>query len=217
MKKNTMMRVASFLLIAVLITTSAISGTYAKYVTTATGSDTARVAKWGVTVTAQGDAFSKTYASETEGYSANTVISDVKVIAPGTTGTLADIKVEGTPEVAVEVTYVADLTLTGWALLDGTVYCPVVFKVEGTEYKIGDTYTTTADLETAVEGAIANCKKQYAANASIDTSSDAPTITWTWAYEAEDNSKDTYLGNQASIGNAPTITLTITTTATQID
>ena len=50
MKKNVMMRLASFLLVAVLISTSAISGTYAKYVTTAEGKETARVAKWGVQV-----------------------------------------------------------------------------------------------------------------------------------------------------------------------
>ena len=43
MKKNIMMRVASALLIAVLLTTCAISGTFAKYVSTASGSDTARV------------------------------------------------------------------------------------------------------------------------------------------------------------------------------
>ena len=52
MKKNVMMRLASFLLVAVLISTSAISGTYAKYVTEATAKDTARVAAFGVQVAA---------------------------------------------------------------------------------------------------------------------------------------------------------------------
>ena len=46
MKKNRMMRVASALLVAVLLTTCAISGTFAKYVSTATGEDAARVAYW---------------------------------------------------------------------------------------------------------------------------------------------------------------------------
>ena len=53
MKKNRMMRVASALLVAVLLTTCAISGTFAKYVTTESGSDFARVAKWGVNVEAE--------------------------------------------------------------------------------------------------------------------------------------------------------------------
>ena len=47
MKKNVMMRVASALLVAVLMTTCAISGTFAKYTTTASGKDAARVANWG--------------------------------------------------------------------------------------------------------------------------------------------------------------------------
>ena len=47
MKKNRMMRAASALLVAVLMTTCTISGTFAKYTTSATGSDAARVANWG--------------------------------------------------------------------------------------------------------------------------------------------------------------------------
>lgn len=50
MKKNKIMRIASVLLVAVILTTCAISGTFAKYVTSGSGSDTARVAKFGVTV-----------------------------------------------------------------------------------------------------------------------------------------------------------------------
>lgn len=45
MRKNRMMRAASALLVAVLMTTCTISGTFAKYVTSADSTDTARVAK----------------------------------------------------------------------------------------------------------------------------------------------------------------------------
>ena len=62
MKKNTMMRVASALLVAVLLTTCAISGTFAKYVSSAETSDTARVAKWGWGTTSIAiDLFDDTY------------------------------------------------------------------------------------------------------------------------------------------------------------
>ena len=47
MKKNKMMRIASVLLVAVILTTCAISGTFAKYVSSADSSDSARVAYWG--------------------------------------------------------------------------------------------------------------------------------------------------------------------------
>ena len=43
-------RILFTLLVAVMISTCAISGTFAKYVTEATGTDTARVAKFGVEV-----------------------------------------------------------------------------------------------------------------------------------------------------------------------
>ena len=47
MKKNRMMRLASILLVLVLMTSSVVGGTFAKYTTSVEGYDTARVAKWG--------------------------------------------------------------------------------------------------------------------------------------------------------------------------
>lgn len=52
MKKNKMLRLASVLLIVVILTTCVIGGTLAKYTTSDSAADTARVAQWGVTVTA---------------------------------------------------------------------------------------------------------------------------------------------------------------------
>ena len=48
MKKNKMMRNTAALGVAVLLTASVLSGTLAKYTTTAEGTDSARVAKWGI-------------------------------------------------------------------------------------------------------------------------------------------------------------------------
>ncbi|MDE6767712.1 MAG: hypothetical protein K2J35_05915, partial [Eubacterium sp.] len=62
MKKNKMMRIASALLVLCLLTTCVISGTFAKYVTSNDGSDSARVAKFGVSVTVSGSTFAKEYA-----------------------------------------------------------------------------------------------------------------------------------------------------------
>ena len=66
MKKSKSMRAAGALLVATLLSTSAVSGTYAKYVTSDSGSDTARVAKFGVVVAASGSLFSETYIDEPE-------------------------------------------------------------------------------------------------------------------------------------------------------
>ena len=104
MKKNIMMRLASFLLVAVLISTSAISGTYAKYVTADEGKDHARVAKFGVVVEADSDIFDVEYLGKEDGWTGKmTVQATENVVAPGTTKTMANVKLSGTPEVAVRV------------------------------------------------------------------------------------------------------------------
>ena len=111
MKKNVMMRIASFLLIAVLVSTSAISGTYAKYVTTAEGKEAARVAKWGVQVGVEGfsDAdddglFLTSYAKDSSTAIATTVEAEDKVVAPGTKNAEGiTFTLTGTPEVAVKI------------------------------------------------------------------------------------------------------------------
>ena len=149
MKKNMMMRLASVLLVATLLSTCAISGTFAKYVTSAESTDTARVAKFGVVITANGDtAFAKNYKDVT-GDDGTQVVSDVNVVAPGTKGSLASMTLTGTPEVAVKVTYAATLTLTDWTV-DEADYCPIVFKVNDTTIT---NVTNVAELKAAVEEA----------------------------------------------------------------
>lgn len=114
MKKNKMMRVASALLVAVLMTTSVISGTFAKYVTQDSASDTARVAKWGVELQVVGNLFGDTYgasdaivnSSEFTVKSNQTVDGSlVDVVAPGTKNVNGfAISLKGQPEVAGKVT-----------------------------------------------------------------------------------------------------------------
>ena len=114
MKKNKMMRLASAMMVMSLMTTSVISGTFAKYVTSDDAKDSARVAKWGVVVTAEGTLFGKTYLNADtdtpgeDGADAATITvkssNSENVVAPGTkndTGITA--VVSGTPEVDVRV------------------------------------------------------------------------------------------------------------------
>lgn len=130
MKKNKMMRVASFLLVAVLLSTSVISGTFAKYVTEGGAEDVARVAKWGVVITGAGTLYADSYklTSNTPGgddtadpaAAPNATLSVVssttaatikgshdkdKVVAPGTKNdTGLTITVTGQPEVDGKIT-----------------------------------------------------------------------------------------------------------------
>lgn len=123
MKKNKMSRLATALLILVLLTTSIVGSTFAKYTTTGSASDTARVAKWGVTVNTSGSLYSDAYAIENAADGkgnlpaqwtsaspdadkitvAATTAKD-NIVAPGTksAGGLS-FSISGKPEVAVKV------------------------------------------------------------------------------------------------------------------
>ena len=223
MKKNKMMRAASVLAVAVLLTTCAISGTFAKYVTSATGSDSARVAKFGVAITANGETFANAYDTHDSNYATaiqKSVVSTDKVVAPGTSGSMGSMTLAGTPEVAVKVTYEADLALSdNWTVEGGAFYCPLKINVEGTEVN-GLDYTTKVAFEQAVENLINGWTNSYAAGIKLSTvGTDSVSVSWEWPFSTspENDAKDTWLGNQAAAENPATVSLTIKTTVTQID
>ena len=226
MKKNKMMRIASVLLVAVLLTTCAISGTFAKYITEKESTDTARVAKFGVdlAVTVDG-AFATEYDADTTATDelgvaiAKTVVASStdsdNLVAPGTNGDLmASATIEGTPEVAVNVKQEATLVLTGWEV-DSTYYCPLVITVDGTEF-YGMNYQSADKFIEAVEGAL-DSDVNYAPNTNL---SESHAVTWKWVFEGTDNKqtdvKDTALGDAAMNGDIK-IEFTYTVTVTQID
>lgn len=113
MNKNRFLRLASGLFVLCLITTSAISGTFAKYATGDSGNDTARVAKWGVEVAVSGTLFGTDYAANSLAENPDSIVASStnvasldskKVVAPGTKNlTGFQIKVTGKPEVAYEL------------------------------------------------------------------------------------------------------------------
>ena len=219
MKKNRMMRLTSVLLVLVLLTTSVISGTFAKYVTTDSATDSARVAKWGVTVDVTGDtAFSDSYATDdtTVTNIANSVVTagatGDSLVAPGTTGSLGGFTISGKPEVAANIKIAPTLTVENWAIDGDDFYCPITITV-GTTPISGLSYDTAAAFKTAVENAI---KADYNVNPNtqIDTAS---SYSWAWAFNEsgeQTNVKDTALGDLAK---APSISLTVAVTVTQID
>ncbi len=227
MKKNNMLRIASVLLVAVLLSTCAISGAFAKYITTGPSvTDGAQVAAWGVKIEASEDAAFFTeeaatvtdFDAMTDGVQGLTVKSTAKVVAPGTSGNLGAFTVSGKPEVAVNVKTTAELTLENWEV-GGAFYCPIVFTIGSTIINGAD-YTDVDELIDDVEAAIA-INVNYEAGTSL---TDARTYTWAWAIDGDGqkqtDAKDTALGNQAAGidgGVAATISLTVQTTVTQID
>ncbi len=160
MKKTKVMRLLSLLLVMTLISTCAISGTFAKYVTRAEGEDQARVAKWGVLVTVEGNAFADKYAATDEAYLEDggeySVISSVEgeqVVAPGTSAKEADLAlvatVKGTPEVAARYTIegkgVKDVVLPVGTYTDYTKLVATTDAEGKTTYGYTDTFTLAKD------------------------------------------------------------------------
>lgn len=238
------MRTGAILLVVALVVSCVAGGTLAKYVTEGQGEDSARVAKWGVTVKGEGNAFSTQYNNNDTSSSQGVVVkSDDKVVAPGTYGTFDGVKVAGTPEVAVKVSTVADLALgENWVDEEGNFYCPIVIDVNGVQF-CGLTYKSAAEFEDAVQSGINTyMSKTYGPGTDLNQEKSLnDSIKWRWAFSNEslndisddvlkfnegtketlnreqDDEKDTYLGDKAANGSAPTIALTLTTTVTQID
>ncbi len=244
MKKNWTMRVALLIVALSLITSCFVSGTFAKYVTSGSSTDNARVAKFGVTVIGSSDLFATTYAKDDTTFtlSANSVESSNsdKLVAPGTTGSLSKFALTGTPEVAVRVTYdVTSFTIgNNWIdKLDTTkFYFPITITIVNPTTSPATTttingldYADAASLEAAVIAAIEGTTKDYAANTDLSAAAvtaDCFSISWAWAFEGatgsannQSDEKDTFLGDRAAadIGNAGTISIAITAAVTQID
>lgn len=244
MKKNVMMRVAAMLLVCVMATTCGISGTFAKYVTEGSSDDFARVARFGVTVTANfADLFAYEYATHTN-HADDADKLTVKsifggdVVAPGTTRKMADFTVIGRPEVDVMVTYTVDFELGDNWMVDtnddsvvDSEYCPLVISVNGKFYYIGGTdldgnaITSVNELELAVEAAIVASNKYYNAGDDLSVIANDLEVSWKWHFEGSAE----HVGGtgpacqwdkfDTQLGNAfnATVSLDITCTVTQVD
>lgn len=205
MKKNRMMRLASVLLVLTLLTTSVISGTFAKYTSKVSGNDKATVAKWSIEVngteiattnpaTVTFDLFQDTTQYDEEG-------NDVATgkIAPGTKGSF-NFKVENTSEVSAKYTITFTTTFpTG---------------ITSDRFKFYSDAAMTNEIA-LVDG------KYTAANAVEievgDSEADTVTVYWQWTFgEDSDDTGDTALGILAQ-NNATVVTVTPTITVEQVD
>lgn len=126
MKKNFTMRTAAIVLALILATACLVSGTFAKYVTVVTGTDTARVAFFkfgadnlGEDATANFNLWNTVNDDDVLGEDGNIGVDDAKIIAPGTSGSM-DLGLWGMAEVDTWVDYEL-------ALADGSKDIPLVF------------------------------------------------------------------------------------------
>lgn len=224
MKKNRTMRAAVLMLALTLITSCFVGSTFAKYTTGVSANDTARVAKFGVTLTTDTAIFDKTYAGE----DSVTVKGDQNLIAPGTTGVAFEFTIAGAPEVDVNVLITLDVdsalsmvTLpkgddyADWTTLTpagtpagtfdvATAYNPVKWTLE----KNGAPVLTDVNLAT-VENYFHSISKDYDVEAAAGSGNFADvigtyTLTWTWDFEYDNNLDPEYAAKLALINKMDT-------------
>lgn len=247
MKKNRFIKLASGLLVLCLMTTCVIGATLAKYTTATDTQDSARVAKWGVRITAAtNSAFATEYnkSSSSTGLSVQSSASN-KVVAPGTSGSAVQFTISGTPEVAVKLSFnlkvITEVKLTAgtYKNTDGATvtlagdYMPVVFTLNN----------GTSDVATGTLGQIANYLNSltldYVPGTDLSTNVPTYTLSWAWTFDVSTDADkaDTLLGDlaaevtgiQKSTDGGTTynsiatsdystnVSYTLTITATQID
>lgn len=154
MKKNWMLRLGLLAMVLTLVTMPMVSSTYAKYVTEATGTDTARVAKWGVTVsTTATDIFGEAYLAATglqttrstntpveAAISVNADSSDIEnLLAPGTNGSFT-FSLTGKPEVALNLSVASTIALSNDWKVNGSNYQPIKFTLKASDATSGVYY-----------------------------------------------------------------------------
>ncbi len=217
MKRMKSMRVAAVLFALVLITSAFAGNTFAKYVTKGEGTATARVAKFGVVVTAdENDFFKKSYATDNKTlYSGDFSVKNTSdnLVAPGTSGNAIKFSISGTPEVAVDVAvsftdaedvfllkgkYTNDTTAdpTDSYSLDADYY-PVLFTLtkDGTK-KVED--GTLQDVIDYFQDDTNGLNGQYDPGANLGTTFGEFEISWKWTFDGVDDIADTILGNLAA-------------------
>ena len=214
MKKNKLFIIGLVTVFVALLSLTLVSSTFAKYVTTGTGSASARVDKWGfkeVTMSLENDLFKDVYKT---GESEN-VKSTAKVIAPGTEGSASfGFTYDATGVAAPEVAYNFTIDATGSCADEIKNNTSIKWYLDDTPYSFDGLLAAIKALSGDSSGT-----KRYEAGTlpTLDTAGKfMHTVKWVWEFskDAAGDAADTSMGNATTLAQ---VTLSITVTATQID
>ena len=204
------MRIAAGVMTAALLSTCAISSTFAKYTSESTGTATARVAKWDIwfgdettmSKTFTFDLYSTLYDTTVNNAETHVKTGDDAIIAPGTQGSFA-VKIKNNSEVTAKYTVsfaigYTDDTANTEPVKNVTI--PLQFSKDRSDWK-----TSIADLN------IAETDADELGMTDSDKSA-TYTVYWKWDYENSNDANDTILGTAGA-----EIQITATVTATQVN
>lgn len=195
-RSSMMVRLVAALAVTMMFTMCFVGGTFAKYTSSATGTDSATVAKWDIKVGGTNIATNDTFTfdlfktiKDSNGTAEETDMSPVDgtIIAPGTRGSF-DIVIKNDSQ--VNATYAIDYTVTN------TNNIPVKFSVDGTNWFDDINYLDVRSVAI-----------NMGATATV-------TVQWMWEFERIDgDTQDTTLGSAASA----TLTVSAAVSAIQVD
>ena len=222
-----MMRAASGLLVAVLLSTCAISGTFAKYTTSTDSTDKARVAVWGFNKDAvtELDLFDSSYGTTVK------AADNDNLIAPGTTKTGTFSIINNAAATKPEVSYNFTVSVAGSEIADTIKNNPnILWQLDNETFGnwdklMSDILSLSGTNTTYVSGTTEAVTKQYKPDEVPDAfaSGKTHTITWKWIFDkdaetgaADNDTNDTDMGNTA-VTTDTNVVVKITVTATQID
>lgn len=192
MKKNRTTRLVVLVLFLAIVTAVIISGTFAKYTDSKSGTGTATVAKWAVALKADEQTFSEGYEFTLADTYTNVA---AERIAPGTSGDFnvainaagSEVAVDYVLEIKVKDASTVPTNMKFYKTVDGE---KVAFTFADGAYKIEDTI----------------------ALADVGTEVTLP-ISWEWPYETDAGAGDA--DDTANGVNPTTMEFEITLTATQ--
>lgn len=203
MKKTTNLnfnKVTIIMLIVTMIALIALSGTYAKYTTTTSGTGSVVVAKWAFDASIAGEQGTNLTVNlyDTMTTTPDTTKLSADRVAPGTKGSFA-IEMSSNSEVGTNYT----IAITPQS---GTLPGNIVFKCTGLDGNENVLNLTPAEGETQTPS--------YEVTGTIDagtTQAGTVKISWEWPYDSNDDIQDTQDGIEA-----PTCLFDIAITGTQV-
>ena len=201
-RSSMMVRLVAVLAVTMMFTMCFVGGTFAKYTSSGTGTDSAKVAKWDIRVNGANITVSDTFTfdlfntvNDTTDNNAETDMAPNggTIIAPGTTGKFT-IKLQNLSEVNAQ--YSTEYTVTS-----NVSSIPVQYSLDG--------YNWTTEISTMNR---TNCTIGLGTEGEV-------TVYWKWDFSTDNaaDAYDTLLGTMAAGETVPVIYVSAKVTATQVD
>lgn len=201
-RSSMMVRLVAVLAVTMMFTMCFVGGTFAKYTSSGTGADSAKVAKWDIRVNGANITVSDTFTfdlfntvNDTTDNNAETDMAPNggTIIAPGTTGKFT-INLQNLSEVNAKYS-------TKYTVTSNVSSIPVQYSLDGNNW--------TTDISTLNR---TNC------TIGLGTE-DEVTVYWKWDFSTDNaaDAYDTLLGTMAAGETVPVIYVSAKVTATQVD